>query len=190
MFRHNRSAFKFQIPIYVDARDFVDALGIESVFDIGCGNPQKLKAYILPAIDDIVGCDLPEVVEQIDDPFGEWIGTDLNDGTIDLGRIFGLIISADVIEHLKNPTMLFDVIKKHADESTIILISTPEKASVTISNHDHVTEYTKDEMITLIKQNGLSVDQTKSYLERCTNPVYTNNMFLCKRKYDESDNKL
>lgn len=188
MFKHNRQAYDFQIPVYIDAREFMIELKIKSVLDIGCGNPQKLKAYIHPFIDDIVGLDLQAVVDQIKEACGTWIGCDLNDGDIDLKRSFGLIIVADVIEHLKNPTGLFDVIKRHADDSTVIIISTPEKASIQVNteinphNTCHETEYTKDEMQTMINQNGLCVINIKSYTERHASPQYLNNMFLCEKE--------
>ena len=103
MYRHNDNAFVFQIPVYTYARDFVLELGVKSVLDVGCGNPQKLKAYILPFVDDITGIDLPDVVKQITETFGDWIGFDVDgDDKIDLDPIFNFIIVADVIEHLMN----------------------------------------------------------------------------------------
>lgn len=187
MFNHDFQAFAFQIPVYADARAFIVELGIKSVLDIGCGNPQKLKAYMHPFIDDIVGLDLQDVVDKIKETCGTWIGCDLNDGDVDLKRTFGLIIAADVIEHLKNRIGLFDVIKRHADDSTIIIISTPEKASIQANtginphNLNHEIEYTKNEMQTMIKQNGLNVVNVKSYVERNATLQYTSNMFLCKK---------
>lgn len=189
MFNHDSLASKFQIPVYADAREFIIGLGIKSVLDIGCGNPQKLKAYIHPFIDDIVGLDLQDVVDKIKETCGHWYGCDLEKGKIHLDRTFGLIIAADVIEHLKSPVGLFDVIKRHADESTIILISTPEKASIQINvgidphNINHETEYTKDEMQTIINQNGLCVVDIKSYPERHAIPQYLNNVFLCEKEH-------
>lgn len=190
MFRFGRDAFRFQLPVYVYARELIVELGIKSVLDVGCGNPQKLKAYIYPFVDDLVGLDLQEVIDRIETPCGDWIGCDLNEDGIDLRRIFGLIIAADVIEHLRNPSMMLSVIKRHADDSTIILISTPEKSSVRTSNLDHVTEYTGDELVKMLEANDLNVRWSKSYTERNAVPHYISNVFLCKRRKNESDNKL
>jgi len=181
MFRRNDEAFLYQTPVYVDARQFIIELGIKSVLDVGCGNPQKLKAYIYPFVDNIVGLDLQEVVDQIEETCGTWIGCDLNDGDIDLKRIFGLIIAADVIEHLKKPIKMLNLIKQHADENTIILISTPEKTKYYPNNLSHETTYTGVEMITMLNENGLHVEQTKSYVEKNSKPRYVSNMFLCKK---------
>ena len=181
MFRRNNEAFFFQTPVYVDARQFIIELGIKSVLDIGCGNPQKLKAYIYPFTDDIVGIDLQEVVDQVDEAFGHWFEADLDNDSVCLGRTFELIIAADVIEHLKSPIGLFDVIKRHADENTIILISTPEKTKDYPNNLSHETMYTGVEMASMLNENGLRVERAKSYVEKNAKPRYASNMFLCKK---------
>lgn len=188
MYRHNDTAFRFQIPMYISARDFIVELGIKSVLDVGCGNPQKLKAYILPFVNDIIGLDLPEVVNRIEESFGDWIGMDLDNDSIHLDKVFGLIIAADVIEHLKNPSKMLDLIKDHANGDTVILVSTPERIvskdgeKANPNNESHEVEYTKDEMVRTLKKGGLSVEGVKSYIEKNTPYRYLSNMFLCKKE--------
>ena len=182
MYRRKSDAFIFQTPMYVDARAILIDLGIKTVLDIGCGNPQKLKAYILPFVDDITGWDLPDVVDKIDETFGNWIGVDLDNDLVHLDKIFGLIIVADVIEHLKNPIRFLDAIKRHADESTIILISTPEKTERKPDNTSHKANYTWNEMLVILDQNGFCIEGAKSYPEKFSKYRYTCNMFMCKKE--------
>lgn len=185
MFRRKADAFVFQTPVYVNARNFIIELGIKSVLDIGCGNPQKLKAYIYPFADDIVGIDLQEVVDQIDETFGHWYGFDLNEDSdsIRFDKVFGLIIAADVVEHLRRPEKMLELIRAHADEDTIIFISTPEKVlNRPFENTSHEQEYSKDEMIKMLADGGLRIESLKIYMERNTANPYRNNMFLCKKE--------
>ena len=179
LFRSDQSAMNFQLHVYQAARRAVIEEDLNSVLDIGCGNPQKLRAYLYPFVDDIVGLDLPEIIDQIDVNFGRWIACDIERDYTSLYQKFNLIIAADVIEHLDNPDKLFDLIKTHASSETIILFSTPERVSSTPINPCHHKEYTKDEMISVLKDANFNVEASMSYHEKkCIDP-YISNMFVC-----------
>jgi len=189
MFRRGLNAFLFQVPVYQSARSLVAALRINSVLDVGCGNPQKLKAYLYPFMEDIFGIDLPDVINMINEPFGTWVECDFNKSEIDLERSFGMIIAADVIEHIEDPTKMLNTIKTHADDDTIIIISTPEKVGDVPKNESHVKEYTREEAAELLEKNSLHVEYNKPYIEVRAIPQYINNMFICK-KVDKADGVL
>lgn len=178
-FRSSGGALTYQQHVYQYARRAVVVNGARSILDIGCGNPQKLKAFILPFTNDITGVDLPEIVEMIDVGFGKWIGCDLNDGRLRLRRKYDLIIAADVIEHLKSPKWLIRAIKDHANKRTIIVISTPEKKSIKVSNAAHYREYERDELVNILRASGLDVVNVKSVEEEKTKYPYISNMFIC-----------
>ena len=178
-FRRSKDALLYQRHVYQYARRVVVGNGAKTILDIGCGNPQKLKAFILPFTDEITGVDLPEIVDAIDVDFGTWIGCDLNTNRLRLRRKYDLIIAADVIEHLKSPKCLIRVIKDHANKKTVIVISTPEKRSVKVRNASHHREYERDELVNILKASGLDVINVKSVIEEQTKYPYVSNMFIC-----------
>jgi len=178
-FSDDKRALLFQLHVYRHARKAVVDNGLMSVLDIGCGNPQKLRAYIYPFVDDIVGIDLPEITSQIKMEFGRWIGCDLNNEELDLDRKFDLIIAADVIEHLESPKNLFKIIKTHANSETIIVISTPEKASIKTENTSHHREYEKDELVNILEASGFEIKNSQAIKEPGSKIPYMSNMFTC-----------
>ena len=189
MFRCRNDAMSFQIPVYLEARNLAVERGAQSVLDIGCGNPQKLRAFLMPFVNTIVGLDLPEVVEKIKETFGDWIGLDIEKNRIDLKQKFDIVIAADVIEHLSNPDGLFDIVVRHSDQESMILISTPERESlrdkengIRIANDQHKHEYSKEEMIALIEAKGLKIMKRFLYREDASVFSYVENVFVCKRR--------
>ena len=189
MFRCRNDAMSFQVPVYLEARNLAVERGAQSVLDIGCGNPQKLRAFLMPFVNTIVGLDLPEVVEKIDEPFGDWIGLDIEKNGIDLKQKFDIVIAADVIEHLSNPDGLFDIVMRHSDQESMILISTPERESlrdkengIWLGNDQHKHEYSKEEMIALIEAKGLKIMKRFLYREDASVFSYVENVFVCKRR--------
>jgi predicted TPR repeat methyltransferase len=179
-FNNLERSFTFQLPVYQDARIIMLENDLKSVLDIGCNNPQKLAAYLWPFTDDITGIDIPEVVENIKEPFGEWLGCDLEKEIINLGRMVDLIIAADVVEHLKEAKNFFEVVRLHAHKDTVIIISTPEKNIINGVNLSHEHDYTKEEMEKMIKENGLTIIGTRQYVEKNASYPYTENVFICK----------
>ena len=178
-FRDDKTALQFQIHVYKHVRKAVVDNGLTSVLDIGCGNPQKLRAFIHPFIDDIVGVDRPEIINQIKMDFGKWVECDLNKDELDLDRDFDLIVAADIIEHLESPKNLFKLIKTHADSETIIVISTPEKTSLKTTNSTHHREYEKDELKNILEASGFEIKNIQSIKETGAKIPYTSNMFTC-----------
>ena len=99
----------YQPDVYSMAEVFA-TLGVRRLFDIGCGKGEKLR----PLADrfDIVGVDIGANIEHCRRtfPVGEWIEHDLeSDIELPFARNDlqdSLIICADVIEHLVNPSAL------------------------------------------------------------------------------------
>lgn len=178
-FHNDTGALMYQVPVYQAVRRCILEHGCTSVLDIGCGNPQKLRAYVYPFVDRIVGVDLREIINQIKVDFGIWFSCDLEKAKPNLEEKFDIIILADVIEHINNVKNVFDFIKQHAHKNTFILISTPERVSEKSANEYHVKEYTKDEFIHVSKDNGLDVKLTTPYVERNARVDYINNLFVC-----------
>lgn len=173
--RMDADSLTWQAPVYEAAKEIVKMRGIESVLDLGCGNPIKLKDINA----SIVGVDFPEKIEAISrvKVEGEWIGRDLN-YEFDLERKFGLIIAADVIEHLNAMKTFFSIVKKHLAEDGVLLLSSPEASSTSGRNLLHVQEFTIEELTGMIGAHGFAVIEVSSY----ENHQYKTNIVLCERK--------
>lgn len=176
----------YQRPVYQLAASLINP-AMQSVLDLGCGYPLKLKDFIVPLTEDITGVDLPDVIERIQSfEFGIWVAADLNVG-LSLGRTFDVIICADVIEHLDNPDRLLEIIRNHSHKDTRIVISSPdiettEKRAdgMTPANIAHVKEWATLELQTFLNSHGLVAFDNRSYIEQggqC-NP-YWNTCFVC-----------
>lgn len=182
-FHNKEAALLYQMPVYQSVRRCILEHGSKSVLDIGCGNPQKLKAYVYPFVSHIVGIDLHDIIVKISADFGEWFACDLEKDKLipflDLEEKFDIIILADVIEHINNVENLFDIVKRHAHRETFIILSSPERALEKPENIYHVREYTKDEFIHVLKDNKLDVKVFTPYVERGGRQNYVNNLFVC-----------
>jgi 2-polyprenyl-3-methyl-5-hydroxy-6-metoxy-1,4-benzoquinol methylase len=124
-------AAMFQLKIYKAAGHLAKVQKVNSFLDLGCGYPTKLADHIYPITRNITGVDLKGKIDLIKNMgFGTWIVHDF-DGVkiLNLRKKFDMIISADVIEHLDNPNVLLNAIKKHSTRRTVILLSTPDAES-------------------------------------------------------------
>lgn len=161
-----KNAWLFQVPVYRLAMELAIEVGAKTALDIGCGVPEKLRGFIYPITPHICGIDkfldgFYDVYEDMD-----YYKADLETTTLDVGKRFDLIICADVVEHISNIENLFNLIKRHAHKDSVIVISTPEKASVLLSdveqNPDHKNCWSKEEFVRLLIDYGFEV--TKSQL--------------------------
>ena len=176
----------FQQDVYRFAADL--ALK-KSVLDIGCSYPKKLEKFILPVTKDITGIDLPEIIDWIkeDVQWGQWIACDIEKESLDLDKKFDLIICADVVEHLDNPNVLMEMIKKHSNEKTLIVISTPDGNTTLKQNNgkpaniQHKQEWGRDEFKAYLQSSGLDILESRYVIEQQIKPVYICNYFLCKK---------
>lgn len=163
----SRDASAYQTGVYRSAEALLRKGALREILDIGCGVPEKLERYVLPYTPDIVGLDLPECIEAFKDryTFGEWLPLNLDEcSDVTLGRPFDLIIAADVIEHLENPDMLLDLIRRHCHRNSFILLSTPERDTIPLSrkngpplNQYHIREWNQAEFVSYLNSRGFAV---------------------------------
>lgn len=179
-------ALRFQNLIYAKVRESILEYGLHSVLDIGCGCPQKLKAYIFPVSTDVTGIDMLEV-EDFDEYDMTYHKEDLNKSKLDLEKTFDVIICADVIEHISMLHNLLALIKRHMSNNTILAISTPDASSYHMveQNAGHVHFWNKDEFIDLLKSFGFNVLSSMVEEERFGSNAeahYNSNICFCKIK--------
>jgi 2-polyprenyl-3-methyl-5-hydroxy-6-metoxy-1,4-benzoquinol methylase len=115
--------------VYLKAKELVMTYNLKSVLDIGCGMGLMLKELIFPTCHNITGIDSEKIITECKrmHDFGKWHAYDLNNEKIKLDRTFDLIIASDVIDHLNNPDNLLDIITRHSNCNTFIVLSTPER---------------------------------------------------------------
>lgn len=156
----------WQPDVYRTAAAIAGALGAVRVIDVGCGRGAKLAA-LYPKL-EVVGIDYGPNIEHCRAayPFGTWIEHDLEQSARpplpdeQLGD--AVIVCADVIEHLVNPTFLLETLAAWVPRSRAVLLSTPERelwAGVRHSgpprNPCHVREWSMRELGQLLRATGM-----------------------------------
>jgi 2-polyprenyl-3-methyl-5-hydroxy-6-metoxy-1,4-benzoquinol methylase len=179
----------FQVKIYRAAAKLAKTQNVKSVLDLGCGYPTKLLKYIGPVAETVTGVDLFSVIKTIPELHrGRWIACDLNEGKLDLGKKFDMIISADVIEHLSNPDALLTIIKCHSIINTVILLSTPDAESTMKqqdgrpANIQHKREWKMSEFVRYLSASGFDVIDFGCYIETNGSYPYIADYFLVRVK--------
>lgn len=162
---------RYQHLVYQIAADVIRTRPSRtSVLDIGCGYPYKLEKFIRPLTSDITGIDSREAVEfsKANFQFGRWVEGNLSDSSFSLGRKFGVIICADVIEHVEDPDKLLEIVRRHAYRSSTVIISTPERDNARGIDHNgpppnqtHIREWNQDEFTGYLKTEGFTVNEIK-----------------------------
>ena len=157
----------FQVRVYRAIRSYMIKNKLSSILDVGCGCPEKMKAYIFPVAKKMVGLDMFDdtCYDEYREYGFEYRKVDLEKTKLDLGRTFDVIVCADVIEHIRNTPNILNLIKRHADKNTMIVMSTPDVATyVQINvNKGHVQAWTRDSFVDLLEDFGFNIENFESY---------------------------
>lgn len=137
--------------------------------DIGCGRAHKLIKYA--HLFELVGLDTGSNIEycRANYPFGQWVDANLERGVAAGDLFLGLfknsvVICADVIEHLVDPTHLAEMLKDVLAEAKYVVLSTPDRLRTYRHNHGgvpmnphHVREWSLRELRDWFKSMGFNV---------------------------------
>lgn len=142
----------WQPHVYDTAIFLARRFGCKTIVDVGCGNAQKLA----PVMNEfhIVGVDYGKNIELCRKkyPDEQWIEQDLEKPiNLDVSHN-SLIVCADVIEHLLDPTALCEFFKKAKCKA--LIISTPNRphSHTGPPQKTHIREWANDEFESYIKQ--------------------------------------
>ena len=160
------SSLAYQADFYAWALSLINKYEMTSMADFGCGTAAKL-AWLhdqVPAL-QTCGLDQPNAIAMCQQQyqFGEWIGCDLDRPEFLPDRKFDLIVASDVIEHLQNPDMLLDSMRRFATEDSLIMLSTPERGRLrgravrTSGNPYHVREWSESEFRDYLESRNLEI---------------------------------
>jgi hypothetical protein len=158
----------WQPHVYPLAAAVARRAGATHIVDVGCGRAVKLVA--LRDEFSIIGIDYGLNLDycRTHYPDGTWLEADLerpSPSPLD-DRLAGqsVIVCADVIEHLIDPTALLTMLAAMGAHAPAILLSTPERTRTwgpthlgPPPNHAHVREWSLDELCALTVHHGFTL---------------------------------
>ncbi len=158
------TASEYQYDAYRIAAGIVRDFGIDAVLDVGSGPPKKL-AELMPAGLRIHLVDQPSTRNVAASllPGAAFTGADLEHINLDLGESFGMVLCADVIEHLLDPDPCLAFMRRHLRPGGLLLLTTPERDVLRGPSCDHiphpmhVREWNRDEFRAFLESRGLEV---------------------------------
>jgi SAM-dependent methyltransferase len=205
---HIRGDTIWQPEVYPLGKTLSRFCKCKSVIDIGCGDGTKIVPFY-PEF-NIIGIDYEKNLAKCQQTysFGKWIEWNLEKPnppnlSQDLLKNSSLICS-DVIEHLKNPSILLQNLKKFLELSPLCIISTPERDLIRGTDHmgpppnpNHVREWNISEFRKLLESYdfniafmGLTASDNKTYEQKtiiaCLQNNYSNDSIkteILNRKY-------
>lgn len=157
-----------QPMVYLYAAWLARTLDTRTVVDLGCGRAAKLRGLhkAVPSC-RVIGVDYGQNIDWCvtHHDWGEWWAHDLERPLTGerLATLTGaLVICADVIEHLHNPTALLHTLARARPAAAVI--STPDRDETWGAEHNgpppndcHVREWNRAEFVALVESHGLSV---------------------------------
>jgi len=158
---------EYQVATYQIAAEVICKHNLSSVIDLGCGFARKLVKYIEPICKVVTAVDNEDCISYCKSHYSnievDFKSLDFETGFEGLGK-YGLVICADVLEHLDKPKALFRTIKSCMTDDSFAVLSTPDAATIAgvcISNPGHKQFWSKDEFVELVKANELDVVDVK-----------------------------
>lgn len=157
----------FQYAVYKEARALLRGLPRARVLDIGCGTARKAAELVIPHCAQYVGLDQESAVAYcrgtIRAPNAEFRVADLEHLAPVDAPAFDLVLCADVIEHLDDPTPMLAAARHAIRDGGRLLLSTPERdvlhgrAARRPENPDHVREWNRQELRHYLVSRGFRV---------------------------------
>jgi SAM-dependent methyltransferase len=157
-----------QPEAYEVVRYLLGETGRGTVIDIGCGSGRKLRD--LPAR-RAIGVDFGANIDFCRTNFPdrcEWVEADLSSPSARLianqAGADAIVICADVVEHLPDPTQLLRVLEDCYRRGAIVITTTPDRVRVRGRDHDgpppnaaHVREWELSEYARVLADVGLGL---------------------------------
>jgi SAM-dependent methyltransferase len=134
------------------------------ILDIGCGD--GLFFPKLSRLGDVFGIEMDPTGVTPGGPWASRIAIRPFDGSFQPGRLFGLVLLLDVLEHFTDPLpMLRRAVELVASTGTL-LITVPAFRSLWTSHDDlnhHYARYTRPELAALVREAGGDVRQARYF---------------------------
>lgn len=155
----------YQFEVYQLAAKLAARRGRPRSLDIGCGPPIKAKQILAPVCASVTLVDHPgvEAAARSEFPEARFIPCDLEIADADCGGRFGLVVCADVLEHLYDPVPCMRMIRRHLEPGGIVVLSTPERDylrgpdCMASPKPEHVREWSQHEFRRFVEHHGFRV---------------------------------
>jgi len=160
---------RYQADVYRRAGELARDLRARTVLDIGCGLATKLVEQVAPHCDEVTGMDLQDIIQMCRRRYavGHWIAGDVEDPAFVLPGQYDLIICADVIEHVRDPDRVLDLMRTASHDATEVVLSTPERDRRRgeddmgpPANWSHVREWNAAEFCAFLESRAFSVRES------------------------------
>lgn len=155
------------IAEYVKGKDVLDIGSIGQSDEYLLWNEIKIFSRTL------IGVDLPNSIDTAKKKFGVSVFRNENDNivygnmeSINLNLKFDVVIAGDVIEHVSNPGLFLENIKRHLRQDGHLVITTPNAKWPTIlfrPNSTHVLWHDIYTLRTLLKRHGFKINYFRYY---------------------------
>lgn len=158
----------YQPDVYEIVGELARVAGVRTIVDLGCGNASKLLS-LRPTFQTI-GVDIGRNLEgcRKAEPACEWVSVDLEKQVIDDGQWASwapaVIVCADVIEHLIDPSKLLESVLNGLNRGCLAVFSTPDRDLVRgeadmgpPANPHHVREWSAIEFARLMSSAGFRI---------------------------------
>lgn len=156
----------WQPDVYPEAARLAELLGASWIVDVGCGSGAKLAA-LHPRF-NVLGLDLPGPNLDLCRsryPFLEWLEYDVEGNrplpVPDVVLADSVVVSSDVIEHLRRPDRLLRALRSSLDVARAVVLSTPERERTWGPDHNgpppnpcHVREWSMAELDAFLEAMG------------------------------------
>ena len=144
----------------------------KEVLDFGVGDTSDrfLHKIIVSAAKSCTGVELDPARAQALRAQGYDVVTG-NAETIDMGRTYGLAVAGDLIEHLDNPGVFLDNVRRHLAPGGLFYFNTPNAYAANLLLRglflggdvaqfpEHVTLFTEDLVRELLTRHGFAVER-------------------------------
>jgi SAM-dependent methyltransferase len=198
---------RYQYHAYRAALALARRRGARTVVDLGCGVATKLNRFF-GAEFEIVGVDQPAAIEVCRRRFerGTYIAENFEQPAFALARAVeqvDLLICSDVIEHLEDPDLLLDYVRRVVTPAAAIVLTTPDRVALlgpdalAPVNPAHIREWSCDEFARYVDSRGFEVLEHRRFppfrlgFDRLTAkflrsrlrrrlPLATNQMLVCR----------
>jgi SAM-dependent methyltransferase len=158
---------EWQPDVLPFAADLARFAGASTIVDLGCGAARKLIP--LASEFDVIGVDLPEIIDALPDvPGATWIAHDLEAKALPKAVVVdgSVVVCSDVIEHVPDVarlrTRFRQVLRGGAG---CVVISTPDRDCYYEPDHlgpprnpTHVREWSLDELADLLTSWGFTIE--------------------------------
>lgn len=195
---------KFPAVKFVTDRNrfLVEICKNKNVLHLGCGDAIHFKEHhkigkhlhlsLLDVSNEIYGVDLNEkIISKLQNEYNvpNLFVSNVENLNINVSIKFDVIIAGELIEHLNNPGLFIDSVKKYMSENSILIITTPNMLSLKLLLHsfknsqrihpDHTIGFTFSLLETLFQRYDFEINDWYSFVEifESNRNSFANNIF-------------